>query len=180
METFLFEATQHRDGPYMNWGKFLVARYDQEWGWLSTIDEFGRSVVRACGWSNEHLWVMDIQTGEGAMFRPGGLARADLHKHRIWVCPLFEPFLAWLYTQDTNDIAGLPKLVELPNAEFQSRGYRRPGPQVFNWSPPPENPDEPPMFRETAEFLFGARSTDDHYPPPWERADAQNPASFTS
>lgn len=76
------------------------------------------------------MWVLDLQTGEGAFFRPGGYAAADLEKHRVWVCPLFEPFLEWLYRQDLTDLGQLPRLVELPDAEFAMRGYRRAGPDV--------------------------------------------------
>ena len=60
-----------------------------------------------------HLVVLDLQTGEGAIFMPGGLAAADLDKHGIWVCPLFEPFLAWLYKQDLSDLDALPAVVEI-------------------------------------------------------------------
>ena len=68
-----------------------------------------------------------LQTGEGAMFRPGGSPAADLDKHAVWVCPLFQPFLAWLYEQDLTDLDALPAHVELPDAEFAFAGYRRPG-----------------------------------------------------
>jgi hypothetical protein len=44
-----------------------------------------------------------------------------------WVCPLFEPFLEWLYQQDLTRIEELPSHVDLPEAEFQLHGYRRPG-----------------------------------------------------
>src|SRR6266568_9619596 len=77
------------------------------------------------GWTSDHLLVLDLQTGEGAIFRPGGSARADLNeKHQVWVCPLFEPFMEWLYKQDTPDLTALPDQVELdaPGAPF---GYRR-------------------------------------------------------
>lgn len=52
----------------------------------------------------------------------------DLDKHRVWVCPLYEPFLNWLYAQDLADLDKLPDLVDIPDAEFQMHGYRRPGP----------------------------------------------------
>ena len=73
------------------------------------------------------MLVVDLETGEGAMFSPGGLAAADLQKHRIWVCPMFEPFLAWLYKQDLSDLTKLPKHVDLPDAPFEMHGYRREG-----------------------------------------------------
>ena len=85
------------------------------------------SLLRMCGWSDQHLWVCDLQTGEGAFFRPGGLAGADLAKRQIWVCPMFEPFLTWLYQQDLTDLKALPDYVELPDAPFGRSGYRRRG-----------------------------------------------------
>jgi hypothetical protein len=125
MKNVFIEAT---NGP-QNWGKFMVARFDAEWARPSAIEPF-RSLLGAVGWAHEHILVFDLQTGEGAIFKPGGLASADLQKHRIWVCPLFEPFLAWLYRQDLTDLDRLPKHVDLPDAEFQMFGYRREGPEA--------------------------------------------------
>jgi len=132
MHTVFIEATQGATtGP--NHGKFMVARFDHEWFRPSAIPMLEGtirplSLLRMCGWTEHHLWVCDLQTGEGAFFRPGGLARADLERNRIWVCPMFEPFLTWLYTQDLTNIDALPNLVELPDAPFAMQGYRRPGP----------------------------------------------------
>lgn len=124
MRTQIVEATNG-----VNWGKFMVARFDpQEWARRSVLPDFPSLLLREVGWSYDHVWVLDLQTGEGALFRPTGLARADLDKHKIWVCPLFEPFLEWLYAQQPFDVAELPKLVELPEAESALYGYRRPGP----------------------------------------------------
>jgi hypothetical protein len=41
--------------------------------------------------------MLDLQVGEGAIFRLGGLARADLSMDRAWMSPLFHDFLGWLY-----------------------------------------------------------------------------------
>ena len=71
------------------------------------------------------------------MFLPGGgFARADLNKRKIWVCPLFEPFLEWLY-RHVHDKEGdwwqdLPRVVELPDAPFEIYGHRRPGPEIVS------------------------------------------------
>lgn len=121
METKIIEAT---NGP-RNWGKFMVCRFDGEWSHRSAVD--GLPLLRARGWAPDNVTVLDLQTGEGAIFRPGGLASADLQKHRVWVCPLFEPFLGWLYQQDLTDLQALPDLVDLPDAPFEWAGYRRPG-----------------------------------------------------
>jgi hypothetical protein len=83
--------------------------------------------VRGRGWGDEHIWVLDLQTGEGATFRHGGMASADLNKHRIWVCPMFEPFLAWLYQQDLHELDALPAVINLPDAPAAFHGYRRAG-----------------------------------------------------
>ena len=123
MQTKIIEATNG-----FNWGKFLLGRLDHEWQLRSSIEP-DRLLLPQLGWSQDArlLWVLDLQTGEGAYFRIGGSARSDLQKHRIWVCPLFEPFLGWLYAQDVTDLDRLPALVELPNADSALYGYRRPG-----------------------------------------------------
>ena len=124
MKTKFIEAT---NGP-RNWGKFMVARFDEdEWRLKSAVS--ATALLEGRGWGPNHLMVFDLQTGEGALFRPGGQAGYDLNKHRVWVCPLFEPFLVWLYKQDVSDLDALPALVDLPEAEFQMSGYRRPGPK---------------------------------------------------
>lgn len=124
MITRLFEATNG-----FNWGKFMVGRWDTEWAVrsvVSPIESMGL-LRQSGGWDHEAIVVFDLQTGEGAKFRPGGFAHADLSKHRIWVCPMFEPFLEWLYRQDLSDLDALPQLVELPDAPSAFAGYRREG-----------------------------------------------------
>lgn len=119
MKVKLVEVT---NGPN-NWGKFLLGRFDTEWEYQSAID--GRSIIGGRGWDQNTLLVLDLQTGEGSLFRPGGSAVADLEKHKIWVCPMFEPFLTWLWAQP--DPFAIPAHVDLPEAEFQWAGYRRGG-----------------------------------------------------
>src|SRR5262245_54261454 len=110
MQTHFIEAT---NGP-QNWGKFMLARFStEEWAARSHVDE-GR-LLASRGWQLKHLLVLDLQTDEDAIFLPGGHAHADLNKHQIWVCPLFEPFLEWLWRQDVSDIAKLPHHVDLPH-----------------------------------------------------------------
>lgn len=129
MKTKLIEATA---GPQGNHGKFLLMKHDKEWQYASQIKTgYGLGSLEHEGWTPNHLWVMDLATGEGALFRHGGYAKADLDKHRVWVCPLFEPFLQWLYEQDVKDLDALPALVELDIEKhpLQFQGYRRPGPE---------------------------------------------------
>jgi hypothetical protein len=124
MQTHFIEATNGEQ----NWGKFMLGRFTpEEWATRSAIDpQF--SVIAGRGWSRDHIHVLDLQTGEGAIFKPGGYATADLMKHAIWVCPMFEPFLEWLYQQDLTDLSALPRHVDLPEAPFAMSGYRREGP----------------------------------------------------
>lgn len=114
METKIIEVT---NGP-RNHGKMLVGRWDWEWDRASIVSALPQPLLGQLGWSRRHIVVFDLQTGEGATFLPGGLAAADLEKHRVWVCPLFEPFLEWLYAQDLTDIQALPAHVDLPAAPF--------------------------------------------------------------
>jgi len=132
MKTHLIEAT---NGPN-NWGKFMVGQFVEEWHRASAVRHHDfpmrpLALLRDVGWGREHRMVFDLQTGEGAMFLPGGHAKADLEKHAIWVCPLFEPFLEWLYDQPLPiNIDALPDHVDLPDAPFAMSGFRRPGPSV--------------------------------------------------
>lgn len=123
METVFIEATHGPQG--FNHGKFMVGRFTpDEWARRSVVD--GRMLAGTGGWTPEHVLVLDLQTGEGAIFRPGGKASYDLgHKHQIWVCLLYEAFLEWLYQQDLTDLQKLPALVELPDAPAGLHGYRR-------------------------------------------------------
>lgn len=130
MKTAIIEAVQRREASG-NWGKFLVGiPDDDEWGHPSEVSaQDPRPLLAQLGWDRRHIWVLDLSIGEGAFFRHGGSAHADLDKHKIYVCPLFEPFLEWLYRQPLRDVMTLrlPDLVELPDAPPDLWGYRRPG-----------------------------------------------------
>jgi len=128
MKTKFIEAVTKTDSNAKNWGKFMLARFDEdEWNRQSTVGS--HALLREVGWAPLHLMVFDLQTGEGAIFKPHGSAHADLEKHAVWVCPMFEPFLTWLYTQDVTNIELLPSYVEI-EGEFMLSGYRRPGPKA--------------------------------------------------
>lgn len=130
MQTHFIEASHGGTG---NWGKFMLGRFtEEEWATHSALPEaLDQRLLGGRGWAPFHLWVSDLQTGEGAIFRPGGLASADLEKHEIWVCPMFEPFLVWLYKQDLADLTKLPRYVEFPKAAFNLAGYRRKGKRLL-------------------------------------------------
>lgn len=138
MQTKIIEAEQPGDDLFRNWGKFVVMRFDDtEWerqSLVSPLEEtpmmralgMGTSLLSQRGWGRDHIIVFDIETCEGAGFAPRGSAHHDLIKHCVWVCPLFEPFLKWLYEQDLTDLDALPDIVQV-EAEFDLAGYRRPG-----------------------------------------------------
>ena len=108
-------------------GKVMVARFtESEWQRRSEVG--GQSMLAERGWTKDNLLVLDLQTGEGAVFKPGGYAKGEPDKHAVWVCPLFEPFLGWLYAQDWADIEKLPALVKIKSPVSALYGYRRPGP----------------------------------------------------
>ena len=123
MNTKFIEAT---DGTEFNHGKFLIGRFtEEEWAVRSAFRD-SPLLKNTCGWTVDHILVLDIQTGEGFITLPRGLATADLNeKHQVWVCPMFEPFLTWLYTQDTTNLDMLPSSVNLGNVPTDLRGYRR-------------------------------------------------------
>jgi hypothetical protein len=125
-----------------NYGKFLVGQFDHEWERTQLVSSpellaMTRPLLPVIGISSGVLFVMDLQTGEGALFRPffdldGIYAHRDLEKHQIWCCPMYEPFLKWLYRQlprDLENIAELPDLVDLGDVPTAFRGYRREGPK---------------------------------------------------
>lgn len=128
MKTKFIEVTNNNQ----NWGKFMLFRFGAEEylreAMMATPEFAGTSLLKHVGWNPDMIWVMDLQTREGAAFLPGGYVKADLEKHRVWVCPMFEPFLEWLYKQDVSDLDKLPDTVNLPDAEFALSGYRRKGP----------------------------------------------------
>lgn len=122
-------------GNDFNWGKWMLCRWDgEDWAVKSNLPGLYRgaySLIASQGWAETHVWVMDLATGEGALFQLGGYAAADLNRHRIHVCVLFEAFLTWLYQHyraGRNDWwDSLPKVVDLPDAEQDFHGHRRPG-----------------------------------------------------
>lgn len=134
MHTKLIEVT---NGESANWGKFLIGQFsDMEWVQRSALPmptaregEWPPSIISSQGWTERHVLVLDLATGEGALFAPWGLATADLNqKHQIWVCPMFEPFLTWLYAftrERTGWFEDLPKHIDLPDAPFAMSGHRR-------------------------------------------------------
>jgi hypothetical protein len=124
-------------GNGWNWGKFVVAQFDpEEWHrrpkFPGCDGEDAAPLIVGRGWDpRRHYFVMDLQTGEGAMFALDGSPDYDLtEKHAIWTCPMFKPFLRWLYAHYADgwrDPAELPDFVtfteeEAPSSMAGSRG----------------------------------------------------------
>lgn len=135
MKTKIVEVGQSLESGYGNWGKLLIGVFDTELrrqsqalavsGMPSTTP-----LLFYIGYDPSSMFLLfDLATREGAMFKHGGLASADLGKHRIHVCPMFEPFLAWLYEQPLVKVMGLdlPDAVNLADAKFAMYGHRRQG-----------------------------------------------------
>lgn len=126
MKTRIIEATQGIDAG-ANWGKFLLGEFDDDdWGHVSGVSGNPRGVLNERGWTAEHFLLVDLETGEGGIFRRGGYARADLHKHQIWACPMFGPALDVI--EQAADFDELPDVLELPDAAAALFGFRRAGP----------------------------------------------------
>lgn len=115
-----------------NWAKMAIFRFGaEEFAHVSAIaPEY--QLLNVIGWEPRVIWVLDLATREGAAFKPGGLAKADLEKHKVWVCPLFQPFLEWLYKQDLTDLEALPSMINLPDAGFEWSGHRRGGAKIVH------------------------------------------------
>lgn len=133
MKQKFIEACQTPQGP--NWGKFAVFQWEPtDWAYESAVD-VGASLLRSRGRNPDSLLVVDLETNEGAWFRPGGSVEYDIRKKRIWVCVMFGSLLQWLYNQATEakkagrvfDIDDLPPVVYIPDT-IDAASYRRPGP----------------------------------------------------
>jgi hypothetical protein len=130
MKTAIIEATNGEQ----NWGKFLVGVMTDEWKHRSAVDVESQSpLLRLRAWSRDYIWVMDLETGEGALLCHRDVVRDALERHQVWVCPLFEPFVGWLFAQPMHGdpeawLDGLPPLIDFPDAAFGLSGYRRGGP----------------------------------------------------
>jgi hypothetical protein len=136
MDLHFIEASNGPDGP--NWGKFAVGHHaSEEWGRRSALPGYTHMpLLTQLGAGYSDLWVLDLQTGEGARFRIDRHWDEQLRAHRIHVCVMFEAFLGWL--MDKALAAGadhparvggwfrtLPGFVELPHCPPGMYGYRR-------------------------------------------------------
>jgi hypothetical protein len=134
VQTYLFESVADPFVRY-NWGAFLVAVPDEiEWGWRSHAIPGDISLPEQLAWGPSQAWVMDLRTGEGALFSLGGDYRAELESHRIFVTAQFEGFLEWLCLQDPAGLRHLPHVVKVADATFSIRNYRRLGPTPVSFT----------------------------------------------
>ena len=121
-----------------NWGKFMVGQWthaDLEQRSLVAVGEplLGRTegnLRKGQIDPRRARLVFDLQTKKGGLFEPdpAGDSNADLEASGLWVCPLFAPFLAWLYERGQAPVASLPSIFNLPPAQSKLQGYKRPGP----------------------------------------------------
>lgn len=161
MKTKIIEVTQAFEGGF-NHGKFLIGRFDTE---LERKDMGGFPLIAPrWGWGGpkDHILLLDIETGEGALFRPGGYAPADLDKHRIWVCPMFLATMEVLYKMDLSDLDALPDFLEIESEPAMS-GYRRPGPEYTR--PVTFFPNEVAALAPVLDFLLEWASKRTHGQP---------------
>ncbi len=64
-----------------NWGKFLVCRFDEaDFTYTSLVSQ--SLLLTERGWARDQIWVLDLETREGAAFQPGGSPNADLKSIR--------------------------------------------------------------------------------------------------
>lgn len=129
VRTKIVEAyNQAPSGARFNWGRFLIASFDEEWDRRAAdVDAGSIPVMAAGGWNRADRLVLDLATGEGAIFAMHGLAEHDvLEKHQVWVCVLFPAFLAWLRAQAVGDVRALPDEVVL-DVSPAFHGHRSPG-----------------------------------------------------
>jgi hypothetical protein len=93
LETKIIEA---HDASKFNHGKFMLGRFtEDEWALRQKVgledDPVEMSLLRARGWDRDAILVLDLQTGEGAIFQPGTRTSAArsahwLHRYVRAVC----------------------------------------------------------------------------------------------
>lgn len=163
MKTKLIEATNGQ-----NFGKFMLGVFDEaDWAYESRV--LGHGLLRSIGQGQGDVLVFDLQTCEGAIFKPGGSVKHDLDKHRIWVCPMYHFFLEWLYAQPKEKVAALdlPALVTLDTSFFAFAGYRRPGPRLVSIEPDVLGPDSAELYAR--KILARVAEIREMPPEGWER-----------
>lgn len=110
------------------YGKFLVCRMDAEE--LATPSEMpdarhGERLLVHGGrrrFNDHSTLVIDLQLGTAAAWPLQGLMEAYESEH-LWhlhVCPMYRPFVRWLYEQGrwamgAGDITEIPRYLEVPN-----------------------------------------------------------------
>jgi hypothetical protein len=143
MDTCFVEATNG-----FNHGKFMVGRLTAEEAQAtSNLPGLeGEWLFHNSGgrrrFTPDRTLIVDLQTGEGCEFslERHGLPHAEQaswelnDRHKIWVCPLFEPFVRWLAVwaseHENWTIGQIPNLIDLKDAKFAFAGHRREGSDV--------------------------------------------------
>ena len=104
------------DFPPVFWGSFLVITFDEEWErkvMVSDPETQRFSLLAAHGWTREHLLVVDLGIGRGAMFHTRVDPRSQIAAIDFHFSPFFLCFLDWLWAQDLSDLDALPEHIVL-------------------------------------------------------------------
>lgn len=103
-------------------GKFMLARMDAELATRSGLPGYEDEPLMTVGgrrkFNSHSTLVVDLQTGRGAALALDPFSYTKLDEGgRMWVCPMFRPFLKWLCLQGlgmgAGDITALPSYVEI-------------------------------------------------------------------
>jgi hypothetical protein len=122
METIYIEATSKRTGPGQYF-TFAVSQFtDLERQRRSQITK--TTLLPMLMTNYQILHILDMQTGEGAIFRFRGDPEGDRLRHQIKTSPIFPDFLAWLYQQDVSTLSTLPRIVDLDRPQLAERDSR--------------------------------------------------------
>lgn len=110
------------------WCKFMIGVFTDEWGHRPVVDapEYeATSLLRQLGWSRDHYLILDLESGQGAIFHRGSHPEWDERTKGLSRNPMLVPLWKWLQTQDLDRIQDFPDKVTLEgpmSRERQKRG----------------------------------------------------------
>lgn len=119
MDIHFYEVT---NGP--NWGKLAVGTFERhEWEYVSHVA--AEPLLARLGHGPSTRLFLDLATGEGALFDCSQGLLPQLARHKIWVCPMFEPGLTEFAKHDIHwDPDEWRPHVDVQTL-FQFEGFRR-------------------------------------------------------
>lgn len=96
------------------WGKFMIGVFDDEWGRSTMVEDYGhQNLLQRLGWVREHILIVDLSVGHGAIFHIKSYPVGQVAEKGIYFCPMMTAFVLWLSAQDLSDLDALPDVVEL-------------------------------------------------------------------